>query len=239
MVATNVYESEHMSCVLGETLRPGGFKLTDTSVEFCRFVSKDSVLDIGCGRGNTVEYLEKKYLLNSFGIDPSKMLLSDGKNSNPGLKIQEGKGESIPFRDESMDGVFAECTLSLMDDLEKTIQESTRVLKKNGWFVITDVYARNPQFLDLMQEFSFKSCMRGLHDVEKLKIMLKDCGFEIVLFTDYTDLLKELMVKIVFKYGSMNIFWSKATACSTNCSQFQQVLSKCKVGYFLLITKRR
>lgn len=238
MATTNVYESEHMSCALGETLRPGGFELTDISTEFCKFLPKDTVLDIGCGRGNTVEYLEKKYLLNSFGIDPSKVLLRDGKNLNPKLKIKEGRGESIPFKDESMDGVFAECTLSLMDDLEKTIKESIRVLKKNGWFVITDVYARNPEFLDLMEEFSFKSCMRGLHDVDKLKAKLKDCGFEIVLFTDYTNLLKDLMVSIVFKYGSMNIFWSKATSCSTNCLQFQQVLAKCKVGYFLLIAKR-
>lgn len=239
MAATNVYESKHMSCVLGETLRPGGFKLTDTSVEFCKFLKLDSVLDIGCGRGNTVEYLDKKYSLNSFGIDPSKVLLQEGKNKNSELKIKEGRGECIPFNNESMDGIFAECTLSLMEDLEKTIQETARVLKKKGWFVITDVYARNPQYLNLMQEFSFNSCMRGLHDIEKLKIKLQNCGFEIMLFEDYTNLLKELMVKIVFTYGSMNIFWSKATSCSTNCSQFQQVLSKCKVGYFLLIAKRR
>jgi len=239
MKTTNVYESEHMCFVLGKTLRPGGFKLTDISMKFCEFLNGDSVLDIGCGRGNTVEYLGEKYLLNSFGIDPSKVLLQEGKNSNPEIKIQEGRGESIPFKDESMNGVFAECTLSLMDDLTKTIKESARVLKKKGWFIISDVYARNPQFLDLMQEFSFKSCMRGLHDVEKLKTKLKNCGFEIVLVKDYSDLLKELMVSIVFKYGSMNIFWSKATSCSSNCSQFQQVLSKCKVGYFLLIAKRR
>jgi arsenite methyltransferase len=239
MAATNVYESQHMSCALGETLRPGGFKLTDISVDFCKFLSKDDVLDIGCGRGNTVEYLQKKYSLNSFGIDPSKVLLSDGKNSNPKLKIQEGRGEAIPFKDESMSGVLAECTLSLMTDLKKTIQESARVLRKEGWFIISDVYAKNPQYLDLMQGFSFNSCMRGLHDIEKLKTKLKNCGFEIVLFKDYSDLLKELMVSIVFTYGSMNVFWSKATSCSTNCSQFQQVLSKCKVGYFLLIAKRR
>jgi arsenite methyltransferase len=239
MGVTNVYESEHMSCVLGDTLRPGGFKLTDTSVKFCEFLSGDNVLDIGCGRGNTVEYLNKKYLLNSYGIDPSKVLLQEGKNINPELKIKEGRGECLPFNNESMNGVFAECTLSLMEDLEKTIQETARVLKKEGWFVITDVFARNPQYLYLMQEFSFNSCMRGLHDIENLKINLQNYGFEIMLFEDYTDLLKELMVKIVFTYGSMNTFWSKATSCSTNCSQFQQVLSKCKVGYFLLIAKRR
>lgn len=238
METANVYESKHMSCVLGDTLRPGGLKLTDLGVEFCRFCEGNKILDIGCGKGTTVKYLKEKYLFDSYGIDPSEILLQEGKKINPELKLQKGRGESIPFKNESMHGVFAECTLSLMEDLDKTIQETYRVLRKKGCFIISDVFARNPEYLNLMQQFSFNSCMRGLHDIEKLKLNLQNNGFNIVYFKDFTELLKELMVKIIFTYGSMSIFWSKATSCSTNCSQFQQVLSKCKVGYFLLIAMK-
>ena len=66
-------------------------------------------------------------------------------------------------------GVFAECTLSLMDDLNLVIEEVSRVLKKDGWFVITDVYAKNPQFTDKLNALSVNSCMRGLHNLELLK----------------------------------------------------------------------
>jgi arsenite methyltransferase len=237
MILNNAYESKDMTCVLGDTLRPGGFELTDKGVEFCSFSEGNKILDIGCGRGATVEYLEQKFLLNSFGIDPSKVLLKEGKSKNPKLKIEEGIGEAIPFENESMNGIFAECTLSLME-VEKTIKEVHRVLKKQGFFIITDVYAKNPEYVKLLDEFSFNSCMRGLHDLEKLKNKLEDLGFKIVLFEDYTELLKQLMVKIIFSYGSMNVFWSKAASCSNNCLQFQEVLSKCKVGYFLLIAKK-
>lgn len=233
----NAYESKDMTCVLGDTLRPGGFKLTDKGVEFCKFKEGNKILDIGCGRGSTVEYLEQRFSLNSFGIDPSKILLKEGKSKNPKLKIKEGIGEDIPFENETMDGVFAECTLSLMK-AEETIKEVYRVIKKQGFFIITDVYAKKPQYLKLLDGFSFNSCMRGLHDLEKLKNKLEGLGFKILLFEDCSDLLKELMVKIIFSYGSMNIFWSKAAACSNNCLQFQEVLSKCKVGYFLLIAKK-
>lgn len=237
MSLNNAYESKDMTCVLGDTLRPGGFDLTDKAVEFCKFLEQSKVLDIGCGRGSTVEYLEQKFLLNSFGIDPSKVLLNEGKNRNPKLKIKEGIGEKIPFENESMDGVFAECTLSLMN-VEKTIKEVYRVLREQGFFIITDVYAKNSEYLKLLDDFSFNSCMRGLHDLKKLKSKLQNLNFKVLLFEDYTNLLKQLMVKIIFSYGSMNMFWSKAAGCSNNCLQFQEVLSKCKVGYFLLIAKK-
>lgn len=234
----NAYESKDMGCILGSTLRPGGFELTDRAMEFCKFSKGDCILDIGCGKGATAEHLKKDFSVYSFGIDPSKVLIRQGKIKNPYLNIKEGRGEDIPFENESMDGVFAECTLSLMEDLPKTIKEAYRVLKKDGWFVITDVYAKNPEYINLLQEFSFNSCMRGLHDMQKLKKSLEYSGFKIVLSEDHTDLLKKLMVKIIFKYGSMNVFWSKAACCSTDCSGFQEALSKCKVGYFLIIAKK-
>ncbi len=234
----NVYESQTMACILGDTLRPGGFDLTEKGIRFCKFSKGDCVLDIGCGRGPTVEYLEKKFSLNSFGIDPSKILLREGKNKNPNLKIKEGKGENIPFDNETMDGAFAECTLSLMEDLDKTIREVHRILRERGYFVITDVYAKNPEHLRLLDEFSFHSCMRGLYDIDNLKNKLESYGFKIILFEDHTELLKELMVKIIFNYGSMNIFWSKATECSIDATKFKEALSKCKVGYFLMIVRK-
>lgn len=238
MKEINLYESKHMSCMLGGTLRPGGFALTDKGLEYCGFKNNNKVLDIGCGRGDSVNYLNEKYKLDSYGIDPSALLLNEGKEKYPGIKIFEGRGEDLPFDDDIMDGVFAECTMSLMDDLQKVMKEAFRVLKKDGWFIITDVYAKNPQYLSLLNNFSFKSCLRGLHDVEKLKENLINNGFTIKYYQDYSDMLKQLMVKIIFEYGSMNIFWSKASSCSTNSCKFQEILSKCKVGYFLLIAKK-
>ena len=238
MGSNNAYESKHMSCVLGETLRPGGFELTDKAVKVCGFPEGSRILDIGCGRGSTAEHLEKEFLFEAYGIDPSRILLRQGKDKNPELRITEGRGEDIPFENEFMDGVFAECTLSLMEDLDNTIKEAFLVLRGNGYFVMTDVYAKNPEYISLLNDFNFNSCMRGLHDIEKLKSRLESSGFKIILFEDCSDLLKKLMVQIIFTYGSMNIFWSKAASCSGGCMHFQEVLAKCRVGYFLMIAKK-
>jgi hypothetical protein len=79
--------------------------------------------------------------------------------------------------------------------------------------------------------------MRGLHDLDKLQQKIEKAGFKSVYLEDCSDLLKELLVSIVFTYGSMDRFWSKATdneSCGLE-SGFQEKLKLCKPGYFMLI----
>lgn len=193
------------------------------------------VLDVGCGMGTTVKYLKEKYNINSFGVDPSLKLIELGKSKYNVQNVVSGEGEKLPYNDMSFDGVLAECTMSLMSDYKKTITECQRVLKPNGYFVISDVYARRPEYIYGVQEFNVKSCMRGLFDKDVLKNAVADAGFDIVCFEDWTDLLRQLTVKIIFKYGSMAAFWNVATCES--CGGFQEKLSLCKPGYFLLAAK--
>jgi SAM-dependent methyltransferase len=226
-----------MSDVLGETLRPGGFQLTQKAIEICKLTSKDKILDLGCGRGATISYLYNNYSIKAVGIDPSEKLLNIAKANCDFADLVRGFGETLPFDNESFDCVIAECTLSLMDDLNETIQEVNRVLKKKGWFVITDVFSKNPDALSELEGFSFHSCMRGLHDLDKLQQKIEKAGFKSVYLEDCSDLLKELLVSIVFTYGSMDRFWSKATdneSCGLE-SGFQEKLKLCKPGYFMLI----
>jgi len=51
-------------------------------------------------------------------------------------------------------------------------------------------------------------------------------------------MLKALMVKIIFSYGSMSVFWNKASECSINGEEFQKILKLCKPGYFIMIARK-
>lgn len=238
MKCCNAYESKHMRDVTGITLRPGKFILTDKAVEFCKFSSKDFIMDLGCGMGATVNYLYEKHEISAVGVDPSQKLLDIGIDKYKNINLTKGRGEELPFENESFNGVFAECTLSLMEDLKLVIEEVSRVLKSNGWFVITDVYAKNPEFTDKLSELSISSCMRGLHNLELLQEALIKSGFEIMFLEDCSDMLKELMVKIIFSYGSMSVFWNKTTECSIGGEEFHKILKLCKPGYFIMIAKK-
>lgn len=238
MKCCNAYESDGMRQIMGHTLRPGGFSLTEKAVQFCNFSSKDMVLDLGCGMGSTVGYLYENYNIRATGIDPSGKLLDIAREKHGYADFVLGTGEKLPFEDGKFDGVFAECTLSLMNDLDSTVKEVFRVLKSGGWFIINDVYAKNPDFINELDEFSFNSCMRGLHDLNALKENLDRHGFETALFEDCSHLLKELLVKAVFTYGSMGEFWNITTGNCTDGCKFEEKLRLCKPGYFVLFVRK-
>ncbi len=238
MGCCNAYESSSMQNLLGETLRPGGFKLTEIAVKYCGISALDTVLDLGCGRGATLRYLRENHGISAVGVDPSEKLLADARSVLPEAEFVFGRGEALPFEDGIFDCVFAECTLSLMDNIDEVLRQTYRVLKKNGWFVVNDVYAKNPQALPELQSCAIRSCMRGMHELPKLEEKLRKAGFSMLLTEDYSELLKELMVKIGFSYGSMSEFWSVSSENCLDGSDFSLKLKQCKPGYFLLIARK-
>ncbi|NCB75002.1 MAG: class I SAM-dependent methyltransferase [Clostridia bacterium] len=227
-----------MQNLLGETLRPGGFKLTEIALKYCGISETDKVLDLGCGRGATLRYLSENHGISAAGIDPSEMLLADARTELPEAELVLGRAEALPFESNRFDCVFAECTLSLMESTDEAINQTHRVLKPNGWFIISDVYAKNPQALPELRESAVNSCMRGMHELPVLEEKLRGAGFSVALTEDYSEFLKELLVKIGFSYGSMSSFWNLSTDNCVDGGDFDFKLKQCKPGYFLLIARK-
>lgn len=233
-----LYESPAMHQVTGETIRPGGLFLTDRAMKFCSWAKGAKVLDVGCGSGATVEYLNQMYQLRAVGIDPSELLLELGQQRSKDLTLLSGVGEDIPFGNYEMDGVLAECTLSLMNDLDRTLQEIARVLKDDGWFAANDVYARNPEGISELSKLQMASCLRGAMGKEELLDRLTANGFTVVLWEDHTELLKQLTFKLIMTHGSMAEFWLKTSACTIDPQEAQAAMAKVKLGYFMLVARK-
>jgi len=97
-------------------------------------------LDVGCGYGTTVEFLQSNYHVDAVGIDLSTTILERGKARNPNLNLLYGDAEMLDFPSLSFDGIFMECVLSLADNLTETLHEAYCVLKKGGKLVVSDFY---------------------------------------------------------------------------------------------------
>lgn len=234
----NLYENDVLSLASGDTLRPGGFFLTDLGVKSCGFLPGAEVLDVGCGSGATVERLVSLYQLQAIGLDTSKGLLERGRTKNPGLNLIQGQGEDLPFPDHQMDGVFAECTLSVMEDLDQVIKEIFRVLKPGGCLVINDVYARNPDGLKGLQALNLDSCIRRALPKALFMDKLVGHGFNIVNWADHTNLLTQLTVNLIMTHGSMTKFWLKSSSCLVDSNLAQAAIKQAKMGYFQLTAKK-
>jgi arsenite methyltransferase len=235
----NLYESGKMAEITGETLRPGGFSLTDIGVQYCLLSPGDTVLDLGCGLGATVNYLYHKYNISAFGIDPSEKMIAAAKHKYEYADFFLGYGEQLPFDNGSFDGVFAECTLSLMENLDSVIQQVFRVLKENGWFIISDIYARNPKAAAELHKYPADNCIRGMHHLKQLRGSLVRAGFSVVHTADFSQYLKELIVNITFSSDTPCEFWNTADGSCTGGDDYYQAIKRCKPGYFLMIAKKK
>lgn len=101
-------------------------------------IPKDSVvLDVGCGSGIDLKSYKELGFKNLFGIDPSQKLLDEAKDLlGDDLPLSLGSFENIPYGDESFDVLVSRHALHYSKDLEKSLIESARVLKKEGKFIV-------------------------------------------------------------------------------------------------------
>lgn len=233
----NLYESDIIQDVFGEALRPGGLELTKRALEYCKFNSGDKLLDLGCGSGATISYINKHYNFSICGLDISDKLVSQARRLNEETEIFISSAENMDFENSTFNGVFAECTLSLMDDLEKTLKEINRVTRNEGYLIISDIYVNNTEYLEKLKKVSVNTCLKKPFDLKDLNNLLENSGFHVELQEKHDNLLIQLLADIIFKFGSMDILWSCTRDC-TDMKSFQNSLIKSKPGYFLMIARK-
>lgn len=99
----------------------------------------DGVLDVGCGPGNVTRGLVGAVGEDGVvvGLDASAPMLEQAaRDLKPGLHdpvtLIRADATSLPFRDQSFDGVCCFATLYLIEDPMAALDEMTRVLTRGG-----------------------------------------------------------------------------------------------------------
>ena len=124
--------------------RPGGFELTNRALEIADYKMGSRILDIGCGEGDTVDYLNRMGL-NAEGIDINLAKIEAAKTSFPGINVKFGDGGFLDdYMSYTFDGITMECVLSTMPQPDETLHEAYCVLKRGGRLILTDYYEIDP-----------------------------------------------------------------------------------------------
>ncbi len=120
------------------------------------------VLDAGCGTGRYLEILRQFQPHMLVGIDfASNMIERASKKNNHVFStyLQVARLDQLPFRSETFD--FVVCTLALDNvlNLESTVEELARVLRRNGSMVISSFHPYG-QLLSWTRSFRVKNSLR-------------------------------------------------------------------------------
>jgi ubiquinone/menaquinone biosynthesis C-methylase UbiE len=101
------------------------------------------VADLGCGSGVFSDLLQRAGFRTT-GIDISPKLIAIGKSKYPAVELLEGDIESLPFPDESLDGVLLSGVVHHFPDPRRCVAEVRRVLREGGKFMAFDPNRCNP-----------------------------------------------------------------------------------------------
>lgn len=97
--------------------------------------SKTFLLDIGCGPGFVLkELVQHEFKL--YGVDFSSQMVEFAKTGVTGVNFQRSSIYQIPFPDEMFDIIICLGVFQTVTDPEAALSEISRVLKKEGLFVI-------------------------------------------------------------------------------------------------------
>jgi len=108
--------------------------IDDLEVEIVTpYVKGKKVLEAGCGTGLILQRVAK-IAKEAVGVDLSPGMLAHARNR--GLSCQEADLCNIPFEDESFDTVYSFKVLAHVPEIEKAIQEMSRVCKPGGHLIL-------------------------------------------------------------------------------------------------------
>ncbi|MBS1164304.1 MAG: Methyltransferase type 11 [Proteobacteria bacterium] len=177
----------------GERLRPGDGAIVKALFERSGLRLGELVLDVGCGAGESLVWLEKHGFVG-IGVDRDPRTLAIAA-SRVVSALFHGDGARLPFADGCFDAVLSECSLSLMSDRRAALVEWARVLKPGGRLLLADVeWPRDDGRDDLCED-------------------ILAAGFVILHDEDRSDVLAGFVARFIFHYGSLDALWGDC-ACA-------------------------
>jgi len=160
---------------------PGGFALTQSILKDVQIKPTDHVLDIGCGTGQTANFLLDRFSCIVTAIDNHALMVEKTKErfkqQDSLITIQQDDAQSLNLQDDSFEFIIAESVITFTE-ISKTLKELSRVLKKDGSLYMIEMTAEN----NFTKENQKKACaLYGIKEIlsEKQWISrLKEVGFE-------------------------------------------------------------
>lgn len=196
---------------------------------------------MGCGTATSIEYVSARFDVDAVGVDPSPLLLVQGKRRNETLRLVRALGENLPFGDRQWDAVLLECSLSLAADALAVLRECGRVLRTGGLLIISDVYFRNPRPVRDSRCLTRTCCLDGARTRGELETLLRGSGFRTMLWEDHSIALKEFAAELILAdipLESLPSGFAHGQTGSTEKFEISGDLAINRPGYFLLVANK-
>lgn len=161
----------------------------DIIVKWIRPDKQGTVLDVGCGGGEFIEFIAKDFL-RVVGVDYSELMIELARKNIKAKNVTFQKSDctNLPIESDSISQLFALGLLDYVKDMGGTIGEFKRVLKKEGTAVLT--FPKSPSLFEpLRWSKTFRGALFKIPPVVNilsradLEALIKSAGLEILAVT--------------------------------------------------------
>lgn len=160
-------------------LLPGRSELVDYNVAYQSFVPGGRILEIGCGSGEMLRYLDRLgWVVEGIDVDPKAVAVA----RNSGLKVYCGDPLMLSIAGGSYDVVTMGHVIEHVYDPRKLLVECLRLLKPGGTLVIVTPNAQGLGHKLMGRNWLHLDPPRHLHLFNSLTLarLCRDAGFNIL-----------------------------------------------------------
>ena len=192
-------------------------------------LSIESILDHGCGQGSWIHLLHDEYPNAKItGIDISKNGINIAKKLFPKHKFLFNDGKRSPLNDNSFDLIFSFHVLDAVWNLDESLLEISRLLKKNGFLLLVIPCANNNSFEEKITRL-VRGGKKNSIDGYKRFFYSYPANVRRMKSSEVIDLLSKYKFRIIHELYSCQ-FWGAIDYISKSSYKFINELFNYKKG---------
>lgn len=193
------YESDWARLLLGDSLHPGGRRLTQRLATLLRLGPDSRVLDVAAGRGESALHLAATFGCRIVGVDAGALNIAEARRRahDSGLdhlvSFELGDATRIDVADAAFDAVICECAFCTFADKRQAASEFARALRRGGAVGISDITCSGTLPAELQGLLAWIACIADALPSEGYASLLREAGLHVDVVEEHDDALHELI----------------------------------------------
>jgi ubiquinone/menaquinone biosynthesis C-methylase UbiE len=142
---------------------------------------KGKMIDLGCGPGQTTNYLHEAGITSIIGTDISIGMVEKARQLNPNIQFEVADMLDLSYSDSTLGSAVAFYSIVHFTEaeLKKAFSEIKRVLKDGGQFLFSFHIGNETIHLDTFMETQVNIDFY-FFETENILKLVKECGFRII-----------------------------------------------------------
>ena len=173
--------------------RPSRFKLLEKAAVFCKLHSGDSVVEIGCGRGDGIAMLCQHYGCTGIGIDfdaENIQIAKERHNSIPHLTFLQEDLYALQLEPEQFNVLVSEAAFSLLKNKTQAVAQFFRLLKPGGQVILHDFIVKENVRQEDRKKIDYIPCFYSIGTLEHYATLFRQAEFQLLVQQEkYAELI--------------------------------------------------